>query len=149
MSCRGYTGRQHLSKKPQLDAAVRRRNQTLIQIAESFLDIAKQEAKEGYARDDERRIRDAAEKAWNAALQATDHAMQIHGRAPEPGRGAHGDRHEFLEAVGRRDLSKELSYFADRLHGECFYQGNCPTREGMQTALKEVEHYIRKIREEF
>ena len=132
-----------------LDIVVRRRNLTLLQIAESFLEIAREEANRGYKDHDERRIRDAAEKAWNAALQATDHAMHIHGRAPEPGRGAHADRHEFLEAVGQHKLSKELSYFADRLHGECFYQGACPSREGMETALKEVEDYVRKIKDNF
>ncbi len=125
---------------------VAQRTKPLIEIAEDFLALARQEAEEGYRRKDERRVRDAAEKAWNAVVQATDHAMRSRGRIPEPGPDAHVARHEFLEAIGRRDLSKELSYFADRLHGECFYKGACPTRDGMRVALDEAEDFIRKVK---
>jgi len=97
---------------------------TLVEIAEGFIEVVRQEAREGYDRADECRVRDAAEKAWLAATQAVDHAMGLHGRTPEPGPGAHGDRHEFLESIGRRDLSERLGYFADRLHAGCFDPGD-------------------------
>ena len=84
---------------------------TLVQIAESFLEFARQEARAGYEQRDERRIRDAAEKAWLAATQAVDHAMRTHGWTPPAGLGAHVARHQFLEEIGRRGLSGKLGYF--------------------------------------
>ncbi len=119
---------------------------SLIETAESVLALAREEAEVGYASGDERRVRDAAEKAWLASTLATDWAMQRHGRVPEPGRGAHADRHDFLETIGRRDLSKELAYFADRLHGDCFYGGLCPSSANMGIDLEEVAQYIHELR---
>jgi hypothetical protein len=71
--------------------------------------------------------------------------MESHGRIPKPGPAQHHDRHEFLEAVGRRDLSKELSYFADRLHADCFYGGACLARDGMKLDPDEVAEFIRTV----
>jgi hypothetical protein len=119
---------------------------TLVEIAEGFIEIARQEARDGYDRADERRVRDAAEKAWLAATQAVDHAMVLHGRTPEPGPGAHGDRHEFLESIGRRDLSEKFGYFADRLHAGCFYQGRCPARNIMDAILDEAAQFVETFR---
>ncbi len=119
---------------------------TLVQIAEGFLEIARTEAREGYERKDERRIRDAAEKAWLAATQAVDHAMQVHGRMPPPGSGAHAARHRFLEDIGRRDLSTKLGYFSDRLHGTVFYGGEVPTRDVMNAILDEAAQFVATFR---
>lgn len=120
---------------------------TLMEIAEGFIEIARQEARDGYDRADERRVRDAAEKAWLAATQAVDHAMQIHGQAlPQDSRDAHASRHRFLEDIGRRDLSQQLGYFADRLHGTCFYVGRCPTRDVMEAILDEAAQYVATFR---
>ena len=120
----------------------------LHRMAESFLELAREEADEGYNSKDMRRVRDAAEKAWLAALQATDGAMQRHGLLPEPGPRAHLTRHEFLEEVGREDLSHELHDFADRLHGRYFYTGAVPDRAGMARALDQVKQYIQRVTEE-
>jgi len=114
-------------------------------MATSFLKLAEEEAKGGYDADDPRRVRDAAEKAWLAVLQATDAAMERHGQFPEPGPRAHLTRHRFLERAGRRDLSDRLRAFADRLHGEYFYTGAIPEREGMDLALAEVREYLRRL----
>jgi hypothetical protein len=122
-----------------------RRRAGLEGAARSVLAFARREARAGFERHDDRRVRDAAEKAWLAGVQAVDGAMARHGRVPEPGRGAHGDRHAFLEAIGRRDLSRDLSYFADRLHGECFYFGACPDARGMEAALNEVRRFVERL----
>jgi hypothetical protein len=119
---------------------------TLMEIAEGFLEIARTEAREGYEQRDERRIRDAAEKAWLAATQAVDHAMRVRGRSLPPGSGAHAARHRFLEDIGRRDLSEKLGYFSDRLHGTVFYVGECPTRDVMNAILDEAAQFVAKFR---
>lgn len=125
-----------------------RKRQSLLQLAEGVLDVARREALEGYTKRDSLKIRQAAEKAWLAVNMATDHAMGKHDRTPSAGSEAHQSRHEFLEAVGRRDLSKELSFFADRLHGDCFYKGACPTQDGMDLALDEAYQFLRKVKVE-
>src|SRR5882672_6499616 len=93
-----------------------RRPQSLLRLAESHLDFARDEARRGYAKRDETLIRDSAEKTWLAVNEAVDHAMIRRGRAPPVGRDAHTARREFLEMVDR-DLAKQLAYFAEALHG--------------------------------
>lgn len=119
---------------------------TLVEIAEGFIDIARQEAQAGYEQRDERRIRDAAEKAWLASTQAVDHAMRVRGRMPPPGVAAHAARHRFLEDIGRRDLSEKLGYFSDRLHGTVFYVGELPTRDVMNAILDEAAQFVARFR---
>jgi hypothetical protein len=120
-------------------------SRSLIEAAESLVHLAREEAARGYFTNDDTRVRSAAEKAWLAANLAVDQAMELHGRVPKPGPGQHHDHHVFLEAIGRRDLSKDLSYFADRLHADCFYGGACPTRDGMSLDLDEVAKFIRRV----
>lgn len=118
----------------------------LVAIAEDLLAFARQEAREGFAAHDSIRIRDAAEKAWNAAVQATDFCMRAHGRPPTPGPEAHSDRHEFLESIGREDLETEYTFFADRLHGSCFYGGRLPHEEVANRWLERVGRFIDQIK---
>jgi hypothetical protein len=120
----------------------------LLELAQGFLSLAREEANLGYDLEDFRRIRDAAEKGWLAALQAIDHAMARHGQLPEPGPMAHNSRHRFLEKAGRKDLSEKLSIFADQLHGRIFYSGDVPGRNSMAYWLDDVEQFIRAVSEE-
>jgi len=134
----------------QLDGAVAANagHPTLLEVANSFLDLAREEMAAGYDLDDYRRIRDSAEKAWLASLQAIDHAMSRHGLLPEPGAMAHESRHRFLRKAGREDLSKQLSVFADQLHGQIFYFGAVPDRKRMELAINEVAQFVRSLSEE-
>ena len=125
--------------------AANAKRQSLLDMANSFLDLAREELAAGYDLDDYRRIRDAAEKAWLAALQAIDHAMSRHGLLPEPGAMAHESRHKFLRKIGRDDLSKQLSVFADQLHGQVFYFGAVPERKRMELAVDEVSQFVRSL----
>jgi len=118
----------------------------LAQLADDFLAFARQESREGFKADDPIRIRDAAEKAWNAAVQATDLAMRARGQMASPGPRAHSDRHVFFEKIGRRDLQAKYAFFADRLHGSCFYEGRLPHEELMNQWLDEVHQYIEDIK---
>jgi len=117
-------------------------------MANSFLALAREEAGVGYATKDPRRVRDAAEKAWLAVVQATDAAMERHGRIPETGPGAHGARQDFLEEVGRADLANQLRAFADLLHGRYFYVGDVPGADRMRVALDEAADFLRRVSQE-
>lgn len=121
------------------------RSPSHLDMARGFADLAREEMEAGYAAEDYRRIRDAAEKAWVSALHAVDHAMGRHGQIPQPGAMAHASRHRFLERAGRKDLSDKLSVFADQLHGRVFYVGDIPPRERFELALDEVEQFIRAV----
>lgn len=118
----------------------------LAQLADDLLAFARQEAREGFKADDTIRIRDAAEKAWNAAVQVTDLAMRARGTPPTPGPRAHTDRHVFFERIGRRDLQEKYSFFADRMHGGCFYEGRIPHEETMNLWLDGVRQYIDDVK---
>jgi len=117
----------------------------LLTIARSFLATAREELEEGLRSNDHVRVRDAAEKGWNAIVQATDHAMQARGRTPIPGRDAHRDRRDFLEGIGRSDLAVRYTYFAERLHGDVFYSGAAVPTETLRRYLEEVRDYLDQV----
>lgn len=119
--------------------------QGLLDIARAFLQAARTELEEGLSENNYVKVREAAEKAWNAVVQATDHAMNAHGRLPGPGSFAHRSRRAFLEGVGRTDLASEYTYFAERLHGDIFYAGEPIPPDRGRRLLDEVEDYIRKL----
>ena len=119
--------------------------QTLLDTARIFLRTAREEVEDGIVSANWVKIRDGAEKAWNAVLQATDHAMESHSRTPLPGRMAHADRREFLESIGRVDLAQRYSYFADRLHGDIFYDGRTAPPATLRRLLDEVEQYVGQL----
>ena len=134
-----------LAKRRRVSAPASR-PKGLAQLADDLLAFARQEAREGFRKQNSIQIRDAAEKAWNAAVQATDLGMRLRGQMPSPGASAHRDRHEFLETLGRDDLHHKFSFFAERLHGMCFYQGLMPHEEDMNRWLDEVGQYIEEIK---
>ena len=118
--------------------------QPLLEMARTFLAAARTELEEGLTSNDYVKVRDAAEKAWNAVAQATDHAVQIHGSVPLPGRDAHVARRNFLEHIGRRDLSREYTYFVQRLRGDLFYTGTPLPAATARQFLDEVQEFIDK-----
>ena len=117
----------------------------LMEIAQGFLILAREQMALGYDLEDDRRVRAAAEDAWLAAVQALDHVMRRHGQIPEPGPMREASRQRFLEKAGRKDLSDRLSVFHDQLHGRIYYLGDIPGRNSMGFALEEVDQFIRTI----
>jgi transposase len=113
--------------------------------AQKFIELAREEAKKGYGAGDYRQVRDAAEKTWLAVGEAVNEAMARHGKSPAVGRGAHAERRAFLGAFDR-GLATELSYFADALHGDCFYDGHCPTKEGMEAEIAHAQQFIDRVK---
>lgn len=109
------------------------------------MEFAREEAERGYSQGDYRQVRDAAEKTWLAVGEAVNEAMARHGKSPPVGRGAHAERRSFLAAFDR-GLATELSYFADALHGDCFCDGHCPTKEGMDAELSHARQFIDRVK---
>ena len=128
--------------------SVAQRPASAIELAESALEVAGAEAEAGYRSRSPLKVRQAAEKAWLAENLATNHAMENYGQTPEAGPGAHAAHHEFLEAIGEYGQSERLGFFANRLHGDFFHRGSCPTEDVMLRALGEVREYIRRLKEE-
>jgi len=116
--------------------------QSLMDTARIFLRTAREELQEGLDSNNWVKIRDGSEKAWNAVVQATDHAMQVRGRTPLPGRDAHRDRLDFLDVIGRHDLAQRYAYLAERLHGNLFYEGVSLPKELIRRLFDEVGDFI-------
>ncbi len=113
--------------------------------AEKFIEFARHEANRGYESGDFRQVRDAAEKTWLAVGQAVNDAMVRHGKSPPVGRGAHAERRAFLSAFDW-GLATELSYFADALHGDCFCDRHCPSREGMEAEITHAKQFTDRVK---
>lgn len=127
-----------------MEAPLKRRDHKLEQ-AERFLELAREEARKGYEGGDYRFVRDSAEKTWLAVCEAVNGSMAKHGQSPPVGPEAHGERRTFLEALDE-GLAHELSYYADKLHGDCFYSGRCPPKDAMQSDLAKAERFIRRVK---
>lgn len=100
------------------------------------------EFEEALAKNDEMGRREAAEKAWLAVIEATDTILGSGGISVTPGRSAHAERKRSLEQMGRRDLSQEYSIFADQFHGDCFYDGICPTDAELRLKLQSASQFV-------
>ena len=89
-------------------------------------------------------IRDAAEKAWCATLQATNAVILAQtGVLPEktPVTSLELNRlraaSSLFESLVRRYYTRQ-----GHLHGECFYLGLCEPREEVERRIRETEEYI-------
>ena len=118
--------------------------ETLMDTARVFLRRAREELEDGLSTSDQVKIRDAAEKAWNAVVQAIDHLMQAHGRVPLPGRDAHRARRDFLEEIGHAELAVKYTYFAERLHGDVFYSGAVLPAQRVRQYLDEIKDFLER-----
>uniref|UniRef100_A0A7J3X518 HEPN domain-containing protein n=1 Tax=Thermofilum pendens TaxID=2269 RepID=A0A7J3X518_THEPE len=112
----------------------------------AFLEAARKEFSESGG--DPVKVRDAAEKAWNAAVQATDALIYaLTGARPM----SHYERRRALRDLERKVESVRSLGLRDRymarykvLHGETFYEGVVDLEE-VKTELDKVEEYIRDV----
>jgi hypothetical protein len=112
----------------------------------SFLEAAKREFSE--SKGDPVKVRDAAEKAWNAVVQATDALIYaLTGVRPM----SHYERRVALRDLERRFEGARRLGLRDRymarykvLHGEAFYEGVVDLEE-IEVELGKVEEYIRDV----
>jgi len=112
----------------------------------SFLEAAKKGFLE--SRGDPVRVRDAAEKAWNAVVQATDaFVYAFTGSRPL----SHYERRVALRDIERRFEGVKRLGLRDRymerykvLHGETFYEGLVDLGE-VEVELEKVEEYLKDV----
>ena len=94
-------------------------------------------------------IRDAAEKAWCATLQATNAVILSQaGVLPERTPVTSLELNK-LRAASNRFESLVRRYYTRQglLHGECFYLGFCEPREEVERRIRETAEYIADARE--
>lgn len=115
---------------------------------EEFLKAAKEEFHRALSDGDPLKFRDAAEKAWNATLQATDYLLEKKG-FPQP--KSHFERRkDLLELSEKDEKAKELGlkdrYMAreQTLHEYCFYEGIFSLGI-IEEEFEKVEKYIEDV----
>lgn len=99
----------------------------LLKSADEFIKLAFREFEEGVAEESSAKLRDSAEKAWNAVVQAADALiLKKEGYVPK----SHYERRIALRNLEKSDARfREIGIY-DRygarsrlLHGEVFYEG--------------------------
>ena len=93
---------------------------------------------------DQRRIRNAAEKAWGATKRSTDAIVlartgqepQSAGQARRAMLRMRNDGPELVAFHGQYSIRSEL------LHVNCFYDGNCEPEDEMAALIMETNSYI-------
>ena len=121
----------------------------LIDEAEAFLRAARKEFEAAVAKNDAVRIRDSAEKAWNAVVQSTNSLLlTLTGKLPL----SHYERRVMLRSAEKSNLKVRELGFRDRymarfkvLHGETFYEGIVDIEE-LKLELDKVKEYVDDIK---
>jgi len=118
----------------------------LINEADAFFNIALKEYKKGKKEKDDKTIRQGAEKAWNAAVQATlALAVRKSKSLPRSYKAQFIFLNEFCNKnkakINGSKLDLNFSAFAKFLHGECFYFGNYELFE-LDVYFNRVAQYI-------
>ena len=113
------------------------------QPGETFL-RALAELSEARAKGDTLGVRQAAEKAWLAVVEATDWYLENeHGIKVVQDDQAHRVRREYLRMYDRSDLEETYIVLSQRLHGDIFYMGaevrSADVRRYFQTVAGYVE----------
>jgi len=122
---------------------------TLIKMAEDFYDRARREFNGVIAKVDVLAVRDSAEKAWNAVVQAVNAlVLKYMERIPS----SHFERRKMLREIEGKDKRVEELEILDRymarykvLHGETFYEGIIDI-EQLKTEMEKVKKLIEDIK---
>lgn len=121
----------------------------LIEDAEAFLKVAREEFQAAVSKSDIVRIHDSAGKAWNATVQTTNALLlALVGRLPL----SHYERRVMLRELERtkamvKDLRVRDRYMArfKVLHGETFYEGMIDLEE-LKLEMEKVSEYINDVK---
>jgi len=122
---------------------------TLIKMAEDFYSRAFIEFYDALSRGDILAIRDSAEKAWNAVVQAVN-ALLLERTSRIP--SSHFERRKMLREIEMKDSNIGKLGILDRymarykvLHGETFYEGIIDV-EQLKTEIEKVKILIEDIK---
>jgi len=120
-------------------------DKSYIEQAEEFYQAALKGFQRGKRLKDDKAIRDAAEKAWNAIVQATNYLFT---QAGYPVPKSHFERRKVLIELEDKDEIYKQKAFRDRhmareqsLHEYCFYEGIYSLRQ-LKEELQKVKQYI-------
>ena len=123
----------------------------LLSEAEDFFTIARKEYAMGKKSNNDIHIRQGAEKAWNASVQATKALAASRGeKIPR----SYNSQFLLLRQIEKENqpalngfpvLSSMFRGFASCLHGECFYHGEYKTDE-LDFDFEDVKRYIEIIK---
>lgn len=96
------------------------------------------------------KLRNAAEKAWGAALRAVN-ALIVERTGVEPERTPDTtiELHKLAgkdEAIDENRIVDRYHTRADFLHGQCFYTGLCEPRNQVERRIKETVNFIDDVR---
>ncbi len=95
------------------------------------------------------KLRNAAEKAWGATKRATDALILARiGELPH----SSGRTSRRIFELSRRDHSlkstlEKYDHRQRRLHGKCFYEGDCEPADGIADLIRETPDYIQAAEE--
>ncbi len=94
-------------------------------------------------------IRDAAEKAWCATLQATNAVILAWtGVLPEKTPGTSRELNRLSQiSTGFDSLARRYYTRQGHLHGECFYLGLCEPQETVERRIRETTEFIADAKE--
>jgi len=114
----------------------------------NFINEAFEEFRRGVREGDYSRIRDAAEKAWNAVVQASNALiLKLAGKVPS----SHWERRRFLRELERRYEEIARLGFRDRysarernLHEMVFYEGIIEI-EDVEVELEKAKRYVEDV----
>jgi len=114
-----------------------------------FIEEALKEFRDGIANNDMIRVRDAAEKAWNAVIQATNALILYYiGKTPS----SHWERRRLLRELEREKPEMESLGFRDRysarernLHEMVFYEGLIDVND-VELELEKAKRYVEDVR---
>ena len=117
--------------------------------AMKFVEEALREFRDGVANNDIVRVRDAAEKAWNAVIQATNALILYYlGKTPS----SHWERRRLLRELEREKPEVESLGFRDRysarernLHEIVFYEGLVDIND-VEFELEKARRYVEDAR---
>ena len=95
------------------------------------------------------KLRNAAEKAWGATKRATD--ALILARIGELPHASGRTSRRIFELKRRhqdlRRLAEQYDHRQRRLHGKCFYEGDCEPEDAIVELIRETPDYIQAAEE--
>lgn len=125
-------------------------NKNSLKLAEKFYKKSLEEYKKAKRQKDDLLFRNAAEKAWNAVVQATDYFIEkMSGKKAK----SHSSRRKILSEIEEKYDELKKYYFFDRfmarchfLHELCLYEG-VYTEDELRDELEKVKTYIGNVTE--